>query len=156
VCLAAGPAEDNAAELTGLFMQSCVRFAGNPRGLRDWAAALGLHELPPEGEQAFLYGLPGKVFDATNATGKFVVVSADAGACSAIAETADGAAVADDLEQSLRDAGIAFRLAQETDDSAEKSLHHRDYVASRDKLKWRIMVGTVRDQPGTAMLTVSP
>jgi len=137
-------------------MQGCVRFAGNRQGLRSWAAGLGLHELPPQGEQAFLHGLPGKVFDATNAIGKFVVVSADTGACSAIAERADGDAVAGDLEQSLHDAGIAFRLTQETDDSAEKALHHRDYVASKERLQWHILLGTVRDQPGTAMLTAMP
>jgi hypothetical protein len=137
-------------------MQSCVRFAGNAQGLRDWATGIGLRELPPEGEQAFLYGQPGKVFDATNTVGKFVVVSGDGGACSAIAEIADGAAVEGDLEQLLHDAGIAFTLTQEQDDSVEKSLHHRDYVASKDKLQWHILAGTVRDKPGTAMLTALP
>jgi hypothetical protein len=38
----------------------------------------------------------------------------------------------------------------------EKSLHHRDYVASKDTLKWQILVGTVRDKPGAAMLTAAP
>jgi hypothetical protein len=135
-------------------MQSCVRFAGNAPDLRAWAASIGLQELPPQGEQAFLNGRPGKVFDASNADGKFVVVSADNGACSAVAELVDGEALATDLEQSLRDAGIAFRLTQETDDSAEKSLHHREYLASKDTLRWQILVGTVRDKPGTAMLSV--
>jgi hypothetical protein len=156
LCLGAAPAQDNAAELTGLFMQSCVRFAGNPKDLRAWATGLGLQELPPQGEQAFLYGQPGKVFDATNDIGKRVVVSDDDGACSAIAERADGAAVQRGLEQALRDAGIAFTLTREADDSDEKSLHHRDYVASKDKLQWHILVGTVRDKPGTAMLTATP
>ncbi len=156
VCLAASPAEDAATDLTALFMQSCDRFVGDPQGLRDWAAAAGLHTLTPEGEQGFLQGAPGRVFDASDATGKFVVVSGDAGACSAIAQTADGAAVAEDLEQSLRAAGITFALTREQDDSVEKSLHHRDYVASKGTLQWQILVGTVRDRPGTAMLTAVP
>lgn len=155
-CLAAGPGQDNAAELTGLFMQSCVGFLGNRQGLRDWAAHTGLQELPPQGEQAFLYGEPGKVFDATNAIGKFVVLSADSGSCSAVAEIADGAAVMSDLEQALHEVGIAFQVTNETDDSVEKSLHHREYVASKDKLRWQILVGTVRDKPGTAILTANP
>ncbi len=155
-CIAASPAEDSATDLTGLFMQSCNRFVGNPQGLRDWAGSAGLHELPPEGEQTFLHGAPGRVFDASDATGKFVVVSGDAGGCATIAQTADGAAVAQDLEQSLRAAGIAFTLTHEQDDSVEKSLHHRDYVASKDTLQWQILVGTVRDRPGTAMLTAAP
>lgn len=155
-CLAASPAQDNAAELTGLFMQSCVTFAGSRQGLRDWAAHTGLPELPPQGEQAFLYGEPGKVFDATNSIGKFVVLSTDSGSCSAVAESADGATVMNDLEQALRESGIAFQVTNETDDSVEKSLHHRQYVASKDKLRWQILVGTVRDKPGTAMLTTNP
>ncbi len=156
LCMAAGPAQDNATELVGLFGQSCLRFAGDRQGLRDWAQSIGLHELPPEGEQAFLYGSPGKVFDATNAVGKFVVVSNDDGSCAAIAQRADGAALTADLEQSLRAAGIAFTVTQDKDDSAENSLHHRDYAASKDTLRWHILVGTVRDKPGTAMLTAMP
>jgi hypothetical protein len=155
-CIAASPAEDNATDLTGLFMQSCNRFVGNPQGLRDWAGSAGLHELPQAGEQAFLHGAPGRVFDASDATGKFVVVSGDGGACSAIAETADGGALVDDLERSLRQAGIAFTLTREQDDSVEKSLHQRGYVASKDTSQWQILVGTVRDRPGTAMLTATP
>jgi hypothetical protein len=154
--LAASPAQDSATDLVGLFMQSCNAFVGNPKGLRDWAATAGLQALPPGGEQAFLHGAPGHVFDASDATGKFVVVSGDSGACSAIAETADGSALVDDLEQLLRAAGIAFTLMREQDDSVEKSLYHRDYVASKDTLKWQILVGTVRDKPGTAMLTAAP
>ena len=137
-------------------MQSCDRFVGNPKGLRDWATSVGLHELPPAGEQAFLYGAAGEVFDATNTIGKRVVVSYDSGACAAIAESADGAAVLGGLEQALRDAGIGFTVTKDGDDSAEKSLHHRDYLASKDSLQWHILAGTVNDKPGTAMLTATP
>jgi hypothetical protein len=154
--LAASPAQDSAADLAGLFMQSCNAFVGNPKGLRDWATAAKLPALPPGGEQAFLHGASGRVFDASDATGKFVVVSGDSGTCSAIAETADGSAVVDDLEQLLRAGGFAFTLTREQDDSVEKSLHHRDYVASKDTLQWQILVGTVRDKPGAAMLTAAP
>jgi hypothetical protein len=45
-------------------MQSCNAFVGNPKGLRDWAAAAALPSLPTGGEQAFLHGAPGRVFDA--------------------------------------------------------------------------------------------
>ncbi len=137
-------------------MQSCIRFTGNPPDLRAWATGLGLHELPPQGEQAFLSGQPGRVFDATNAIGKRVVVSYDSGACSAIAETADGAAVQSDLEQALRDAGIGFSVTLDADNSAEKSLHHREYLASKGTLQWHILLGTVRDTPGTTILTAEP
>ena len=56
----------NAKQVAGLFMQSCLRFAGGKDGLRDWAAKTGLKALPTEAQDQFLYGLPGVVFDASN------------------------------------------------------------------------------------------
>jgi len=150
---AAATPSDPAAELAGLFMQSCNRFVGNARGLRDWAVATGLPELPRQGEAAFLAGASGKVFDATDAAGKFVVASQDNGPCSAIAEAADGGAVVRALEQALHDSGIAFTLAAETDDAAEKALRHREYVVSQDRQAWQILVSFVFSGQGAAMLT---
>ena len=84
------PPAVNAKQVAGLFMQSCIRFAGDKDGLRDWAKKTGLKELPPEAQDQFLYGLPGVVFDASNQDGKFVLVSEDGGSCSTIAETVLG------------------------------------------------------------------
>ncbi|MBS0562545.1 MAG: hypothetical protein JSR21_21060 [Proteobacteria bacterium] len=153
---AAASASDNAAQLAGLFVQSCVRFVGNAKGLRDWARKTGLHEVPPEGEAAFLHGAPGRVFDATNATGKYVVVSPDDGSCSALAERADGAAVAAALEARLRDSGLAVTLAAETDDKAVRGVRHREYVVSQDRQAWQILLSIPLDGPGPAMLTAVP
>jgi hypothetical protein len=72
----------NAKQVAGLFMQSCLQFAGDKDGLRDWAKKTGLKELPAEAQDQFLYGLPGVVFDASNKDGKFVLVSEDGGSCS--------------------------------------------------------------------------
>ena len=96
------------------------------------------------------------MFDATNDIGKRVVVSYDDGACAVIAESADGTALVDDLQQALHDAGITLTLTRERDDSTENALHHRDYVASKDTQRWQILVGTVRNKPGTAILTALP
>lgn len=63
---------DGAAQVVGLFMQSCIRFAGDPTGLRKWAPTAGIQPLPAKGQQAFLYGLPGEVFDASTKQGKLV------------------------------------------------------------------------------------
>ena len=80
-----------AKQVAGLFMQSCVQFAGDRDGLRGWARKTGLNALPAEAQDRFLYGLPGVVFDASNKEGKFVLVSEDAGSCSTLAEMANGA-----------------------------------------------------------------
>lgn len=137
-------------------MQSCARFVGNRQGLRDWAAKAGLSEVPAEGEAAFLHGAPGRVFDATNAAGKFVVVSPDDGSCSAVAERADGGAVIADVEARLRDSGVAVTLAGETDDKAVRGVRHREYVVSQDRQAWQILLSIPLDGPGPAMLTAVP
>src|SRR4051794_12631662 len=90
-------AQVNAKQVAGLFMQSCLQYAGSKEGLRAWARKTGLKELPKDIQDRFLYGLPGVVFDASNKEGKFVLVSEDRGSCSALAESASGAAVLTNL-----------------------------------------------------------
>jgi hypothetical protein len=148
---------DNARQLAGLFMQSCVQFVGNRSGLRDWAHRTSLADLPEPARAAFLQGAPGMVFDASNASGKFVLISGDAGGCSTVAELANGPALIGNLEANMRQVGIGFRLRREAEDPEEKRLQHREYAAWQGAQKWRIVVGTVRDQQGgQAMLTANP
>jgi hypothetical protein len=146
----------NAKQVAGLFMQSCVRFAGDKDGLRDWAKKNGLKELPPEVQDQFLYGLPGMVFDASNTDGKFVLVSEDGGSCSAIAEAASGSSVVADLEQDLNDAKISFKVTLEKNDAEEKELKHREYMATQGDRGWLLLVSTVKDPVGgQVMLTAN-
>ncbi len=156
---AANPADTNAAaQIVGLFMQSCVRFAGDATGLRAWAAhASGMQLLPAEAQQAFLYGLPGEVFDASTKAGKLVLISENSGACSAMAESANGPDVVKTLEQVMQQAHIDVTMTREDDDAQEKTLHHREYSASQGNRKWEMLVSTVKgDAPGEVMLTTSP
>ena len=148
---------DNATQLAGLFMQSCVQFAGDRTGLRNWARQLGLADVPEPASTAFLHDAPGMVFDASNPNGKFVVISDDAGGCSALADTANGPAVLSALEDDLRKAGIGFTPGRDVADPQEARLQHREYTASQGNRTWRIVTGTVRDrQGGRAMLTANP
>jgi hypothetical protein len=155
--LAHAAAPDNAAQLAGLFMQSCVAFAGDRTGLRSWARQLNLAEVPEPARAAFLHGAAGVVFDASNPMGKFVVISDDAGGCSALAATANGAEVVRSLEDDFRQSGIGFTPGPDTTDPQEARVQHREYAASLGARKWRIVTGTVRDQQGgRAMLTANP
>ncbi len=148
---------DNARQLAGLFMQSCVRFAGNRTGLRDWAHRTGLAHVPEPARAAFLHGASGMAFDASNANGRLVLISDDAGGCSAVAQMANGPALFGALEADMRQAGIGFTLSREFADPEEKQLQHREYAASQGTRTWRIVAGTVRDQQGgQAMLTAEP
>lgn len=155
---AAGPEHSNVpAQLVGLFMQSCMRFVGDAAALREWAVHSGLQPLPAAGQQAFLYGLPGEVFDASTQAGKLVLISENGGSCSAMAEAANGTEVVQDLEQVMRAAHVTFTMTHEDDDTEEKVLHHREYVASQGSHQWQMLVSTVRGTAsGEAMLTTNP
>ena len=124
-------AADNASELAGLFMQSCVAFVGDREGLRGWVARNHLTPLPPAGQSAFLGGQAGVAYDATNNEGKFVVLSGDDGSCSAIAEHAKPQELISRFEQDLRDSGLPVLVTEEGDDPVEHALHHRNYRAGR-------------------------
>jgi hypothetical protein len=146
----------SAKQVAGLFMQSCVQFAGDREGLRGWAKKTGLKELPPDVQEHFLYGLPGIAFDASNKDGKFVLISEDAGSCSAIAEVANGPVVITNLEQDMKDAKITFQVTNEKADAEEKALKHREYQASQGQRGWLLLVSTVKDPAGgQAMLTAN-
>jgi hypothetical protein len=154
---AAEPSATAAAQIVGLFMQSCVRFAGHTDGLRAWALGAGMKLLPAAGQEAFLSGLPGQVFDASTRQDKLVLISEDAGACSATAESASGAEVVKELEQVMRSSHIDFTMTHEDDDKVEKALHHREYTASQGARQWEMLVSTVKDAAaGEVMLTTSP
>jgi len=152
------PDANAAAQIVGLFLESCVRFAGDTAALRDWAThAGGMRPLPPAGQQAFLYGLAGEVFDASTRAGKLVLISESAGACSTLAQSASGPEVINTLEQAMRQSHIDFTMTHEDDDKAEKALHHREYTASQGTRHWEMLVSTVKSaDPGEVMLTTSP
>jgi len=151
--VAAAPAD----QVAGLFMQSCLPYAGKPAQLRAWAAGNQLKTLTDPARAAFLHGAPGAVFDASNATGKLVVVSSDDGICSVVTDLTSGQRVVDALENDMRRSGIAFRMVIERDDSQVAALHDREYLATRNGVGWRILAATVKDAPeGQAMLTAAP
>ena len=145
-----------AKQVAGLFVQSCIQFAGDKDGLRGWAKKTGLKELPPSVQDRFLYGLPGVAFDASNKAGRFVLVSEDGGSCSVVAEMASGPVVIADLEQDLNDAKISFQVIADKADSVENALKHREYQASKGERSWLLLVSTVKDPiGGQVMLTAN-
>jgi hypothetical protein len=150
-------AADPAAQLVGLFIQGCLPFAGDPAALRAWAGRNALPELPDQATKAFLHGAPGRSFDASAPGAKLVLASSDDGICSAVTDHAPTAAVTQSLESGLTRAGVAFRLAIDRDDTNAKTLHYREYLATRNGRSWRILAATVNDPGGgQAMLTAAP
>lgn len=151
----AGPAE----ELSGLFVQACLPYAGRPDALRQWAAAKQLPSVPDPARAVFLHHTPGQVFDASNAGGKFALLSSDDGSCAVVTNLAGDAATVRALERALTGAGIGFRHVSERGDPMNAKLHYREYLAtgSSGRGGWRILVSTVPGEaPGQAMLTAAP
>ncbi len=61
------------------------------------------------------------------------------------------------LEAGFHQAGLAFRLVIDRDDSHIAAIHDREYLATKDKRGWRILAATVKDdKAGEAMLTGAP
>jgi len=153
VCAFAGPAD----ELSGLFVQACLPYAGDPAALRHWAARAKLPEVADPARATFLAGAPGKVFDASNASGKFALLSSDDGICAVVTDHSGDRETQQGLERALGGAAVKFRLVIERDDKLDPQLHHREYLAARAGLAWRILAATVHDAaPGQAMLTAAP
>jgi hypothetical protein len=156
--LAPGVAHAGAPEeLVGLFVQGCLPFAGDAPALRAWAQRTGLPPVPDKARVAFLHGAPGQVFDGSAAGVRLVLVSSDDGLCSAVTNHATQQAVTDALEAGFRQAGLEFRLVVERDDELVNEIHHREYLVTKNKWRWRVLAATVRgDEDGEAMLTAGP
>ena len=150
-------APDQEAQLVGLFMQGCMPFAGDVTALRAWAIGIRMPALSDTAGRVFLHGAPGRVFDASVPETKLVLVSPDDGLCSVVTDHAMAGTITRSLESGFRQAGVAFRLAIDRDDTAAKALHFREYLATRNGRGWRVLAATVNDPGGgQAMLTAAP
>jgi hypothetical protein len=159
--LPVGARADNLAQVTarqaaGLFMQSCVAYAGNPTALRAWAGKIGLPALPEPGQAGFLKGSAGRVYDASNPAGKYVVVSFDDGGCLILAEAVDPDELVRASETALADAGIAAVLDKEEIEQGEEAIHHRTYSANSGERRWTLVISHGQGTPDQAMLSASP
>jgi hypothetical protein len=143
--------------MSGLFIQGCLPFAGNPPALRRWASQNGLPAVAEQARSAFLHGAPGQVFNGSTSEGKLVLVSSDDGLCSVVTDKVTQQSAVEGLEAGLRQAGLAFRLVIERDDAHLNDIHNREYLATKDGRGWRILLATVKEaKDGEAMLTAGP
>ncbi len=155
--MAEDAAQTGARQVVGLFLKSCINFTGDRLALREWAARTGLPQLADPAREAFLYGLPGMVFDATAQGSKLVLVSQDSGSCSVVAAAADGAMVIEELERALKASQISLQVTRDATDAKEAALRHREYSAAGGNRQWQMLVSTVQAPGGgSAMLTANP
>jgi hypothetical protein len=124
------PAPNGAQQVVGLFMQSCVHFAGDAQGLRNWLAQQQVPQMQQQISAMFLTGRPGVAYDASVPGERLAVVSANDRSCSAYADMADPAATVATLEAALRQSGISARLQGAPPDQQDPTLQHREYAAT--------------------------
>ncbi|HKM62183.1 MAG TPA: hypothetical protein VJY39_06805 [Acidisphaera sp.] len=151
--LAAAPAGDQSAQLSGLFMQACVQ-QPNAHAMRAWAAAHSLKPLPGDAQDSFLGGQPGVAYDATDAAGKFVLAVRDNSNCAAFADHAQADALAANLEPLLTQAGATWTVVQDAPDPQNHELHERSYTLMLGGQPYRLLIGTT-EGGGQAMLGLS-
>ena len=144
--------DPDVGQVAGLFLQSCLRFAGDPAALRSWIAAHQLPQVPEAQAPLFLGSIgTGQVFGASTASGKHALVSYDSGACQVIAMAGDASAVQQKLLASLHDLGVAVSrvLARSTPDGSSTQDLFDATLGSRH-WKFSIMSKPHADAPNLA------
>ncbi len=102
-----GMANPDSGQVAGLFLQSCMKYAGNAARLREWVSAHRLPQLPADQAAAFLGSLgAGEVYGASNASGKHALVSYDSGACRVLALSGNASDIQTTLLALLRGQGV--------------------------------------------------
>ncbi len=149
-----------AKQVASLFVASCVRHVGAPDALRDWAAKIGLVTLPDPGQAGFLKGAPGKVYDASNPAGKYVLVSLDDGGCLVLAEAVNTAELLRATEAALAQAKITASLENEHIDPAPAHMRHRTYRAGANQAEaggrgMTLVISFGPGKPDQAMLSAA-
>ena len=109
LCLTAQPARaaDQAREVVGLFVQSCLKYVGQPTELLDWIKATPqLRQFPAREAEAFLEGKRGDVWSAENDAGLFALVVFADDTCSVFAQQASADQVSLVFEDYVRRKGL--------------------------------------------------
>jgi len=135
-----------ANQASGLFIASCLAHASNAPGLRAWVHQLGLSQAPANVAEGFLHGTAGQVFDASNPTGKYVILSHDDGACAVLTRDADGPSMTAAAEAALARAGVIAILALERPDQEVPGTRHRIYNAAGAGRSWTIVLTIAPNQ----------
>ena len=135
-----------ATQASGLFISSCLRHASNAPALRDWARQFNLRQAPAKVAEGFLHGTPGVVYDASNPTGRYVILSHDDGSCAVLTKDSDGPAMTAGLEAALARAGVVAILALERTDPDVPGTRHRTYHAAGAGRSWTIILTIAPEQ----------
>lgn len=141
LCWSAPPARAQAdfdpAQVVGLFLQSCVKFAGDPQNLGLWIADHRLRQLPQDQAYIFLGMAPGHAYGASTRSGEHVLDAFADGACAVIAKADDPAVVLKLLVDTLAKFHVTVDPAGVTSKPGDLGVTHR-FTASLNARRWSI------------------
>jgi len=136
----AGRPDANAGQTVGLFDQSCLRFAGDTAGLRNWIWAHNLPQVQEDQAAPFLGAIgTGEVFGASTPDGKLALVSYDSGACRVVALAADAPTAENMLLTILGKLGVSVSqiLSRSKPDGSSKQ---DVFEATLGPRRWKISI----------------
>jgi hypothetical protein len=153
---AGNPASEGADQVVGLFGATCLHFAGDVSGLRNFLQSQGAPQMPAAAREAFLAGRPGEVFDVSYQTTKLALISLDDGGCEAVADQADPGQVLAILSQSAQENHVTLApLGTQADPKHRAGVQQTAYGVTLDGRPMHILVSTAVAPP-QAVLTLAP
>jgi hypothetical protein len=147
---------NGADQVVGLFGATCLRFAGDVGGLRNFLKQQKAPEMPQAARDAFLAGRQGDVFDVSYKTVKLALVSLNDGACEAVVDQADPQQVISVLTQEARQNSVPLTpLGEQASPKGRPGVQQTAYGLNLDGRMMHILVSTAVAPP-QAVLTLVP
>ena len=146
---------DGAKQAVGLFTQTCLNFAGNTAGLRDFLKKRQVPELNPQGRAIFVRDRVGIGFDASNKVTRLAIVSEDNGVCSIFSGQGNLDQIIPLIESINRSLGLQMNPSAGKETGSNHA-HYYNLTIKDRTYKLVISENPVSDASIPAALTLSP
>jgi hypothetical protein len=153
-------AADQAREVVGLFVQSCLKHVGESRDLQEWIAATPqLRKFAPEAAQSFLEGKKGEVWSAENKAGLFALVLFADDSCTVLAQQASADQVSLVFAEYVRRKGLPLNKVGDKKEFVRGIDERKETWRSHgDGKRYEVVLVTSKSQraDAQAVLTILP
>jgi hypothetical protein len=150
-----GAQVNGADQLVGLFGATCLHFAGDTAGLRQFLTQQGAQPMPAQARDAFLAGRPGQVYDVSVPNVNLALVSLDDGGCEAVVEKANPNEVISQLQQQAIEARTPLTPLGTQGEKAANGVQHFAYSVTANGRAMHILASTA-PAPPQAVITLAP
>ena len=142
-------------QVVGLFVATCLRYAGDVAGLRGWVAGQGAPAMPRQAADAFLTGRAGQVFDVSYQTTRLALISLDDGGCEAVSEYADPRLTVTYVGEALSHDGTPVVAKGDFSDRQHPGVSQRVWQATLAGRNW-VLNAVTAPQPPEASIGLHP